>query len=63
MADMAKYNTFIWDFNLGREIYYTNNVNIDIFLTVHNLFDGSQYTFGERKNPARWGEAGIRLFF
>jgi len=35
----------------------------ELFLTAHNLFNGSQYTFGDSKNPGRWIEAGIRFKF
>ncbi len=61
--DMAKYDTFIWDINLNKKFYSTDRINGRIFLTVHNIFNGSHYTFGDRKNPGRWMEAGFRLRF
>ncbi|RJQ14702.1 MAG: TonB-dependent receptor [Nitrospiraceae bacterium] len=60
---MAKYDTFIWDLNLRKKIYSGGSMNTDIFMTAHNLFNGSHYTLGERQNPRRWIEAGLSLKF
>ncbi len=59
----ASYNDFIWDLNLNKRIYAKGKTSTELFLTAHNLFDGSQYTFGDSKNPGRWIEAGIRFKF
>jgi len=59
----SDYNDFIWDFNLGKRIYSNKTVDAELFLTGHNIFNGSQYTFGDIKNPKRWVEAGIRVGF
>ncbi|MBI5409407.1 MAG: TonB-dependent receptor [Nitrospirae bacterium] len=61
--DMSKYDAFIWDLNLTKKVYSLENINADIFITAHNLFNSSQYTLGDRKNPHRWVEAGGRLKF
>lgn len=61
--DNAKYNTVIWDLNINKTIYSTGGTNSEFFLTVHNIFNGSHYTFDQRKNPRRWMEAGLRLSF
>jgi vitamin B12 transporter len=60
---MAKYNTFIWDLNLRKKIYSTEKTNTELFLTTHNIFNGSHYTVGDTKNPERWVEAGARFKF
>lgn len=62
-STMAKYNTFIWDLNLHKKIYSTEKTNTELFLTVHNIFNGSHYTVGDAKNPRRWAEVGVRFRF
>ncbi len=59
----AKYNSFIWDFNIRKNIYSAERTNTEVFLTAHNIFDGSYYTFVDTKNPRRWFEAGLRFRF
>ncbi len=60
---MAKYDTFIWDLNLYKKISSTEKTNTEIFITAHNIFNGSHYTFGDTKNPRRWVEAGVKIRF
>ena len=57
------YDTFIWDLNLNKKIYSAEKTSAEIFLTAHNIFNGSHYTYDKRKNPRRWMEAGLRLKF
>jgi len=57
----GKYDTFIWDLNVTKKIYGSNNTSAEAFLSVHNIFDGSQYVFKTFRNPGRWVEAGIRM--
>ena len=59
----ASYDDFIWDLNLSKKIHSYEKAPMELFLTVHNIFNGSQYTFGDIKNPHRWIEAGIRVTF
>jgi len=59
----ASYNDFIWDLNLNKGIYAKGKTSTELFLTAHNLLNGSQYTFGDSKNPGRWIEAGMRVKF
>jgi vitamin B12 transporter len=59
----AKYDNFIWDLNARKNIYSSEKVNAEVFLTGHNIFNGSYYTFGDYKNPRRWFEAGLRVRF
>ena len=64
LADfMGKYSAFIWDLNLIKKIYTTDKRTLEIFLTAHNIFNGSQYLLEFSKNPRRWIEAGARLKF
>jgi vitamin B12 transporter len=59
----ANYDGFIWDLNLNKKMWSKQETTAELFLTAHNIFNGSQYTFGESKNPKRWAEAGIRFTF
>jgi vitamin B12 transporter len=62
-ASMAKYNDFLWDLDLRKRVYTRERTSVDVFLAVHNIFDGSQYTFGDTKNPKRWIEGGMTVSF
>jgi len=57
----GEYDTFIWDLNVTKKIYGSNNTSAEAFLSVHNIFDGSQYLINDFRNPGRWVEAGIRM--
>jgi vitamin B12 transporter len=59
----GKYNDFIWDINLQKKIYSTKKTKTEIFLTAHNIFNGSQYEDILYQNPKRWVEAGLRFKF
>jgi vitamin B12 transporter len=59
----AEYKDFIWDLNLTKKIYTKEKSFTEIFLSAHNLFNASQYSLGDNKNPRRWVEAGIRVKF
>ncbi len=61
--DNAKYNGFIFDLDLKKKIYSTDKTITEVFMTAHNIFNGSQYTLGDFKNPRRWVEAGLRFKF
>ena len=56
-------NDFIWDLNLNKQIYSREKAAAEIFLTAHNIFNGSQYDLRDSKCPERWVEAGIRVKF
>lgn len=59
----ADYDDFVWDLNLNKKIYSNEKAATEVFFTAHNIFDGSQYFFGDNKNPQRWIEGGIRVKF
>lgn len=61
--DGAKYDNFIWDLNVMKNIYKTEETNAAVFLTVHNLFSGPYYNLSATPNPGIWSEAGIRFRF
>ncbi len=59
----GKYHDFIWDINLQKKIYSTEKTKTELFLTAHNIFNGSQYDDILVQNPKRWVEAGLRFKF
>jgi len=59
----GEYSSFIWDLNLIKKVYTTDRKTVELFLTAHNIFNGSQYVIDLFKNPRRWIEAGARLKF
>jgi vitamin B12 transporter len=60
---MAEYDDFIWNLNLNKRIWSKEKAATELFLTAHNIFNGSQYALGDSKNPETWIEAGIRFKF
>jgi vitamin B12 transporter len=59
----AKYNGFIMDFNIIKDIVKQNNGTLGVFFTAHNIFNSSSYNDLLVQNPERWIEAGIRYTF
>lgn len=55
------YDDFLWDFNLRKTFLANDSYSADLFATVHNLFNGSQYFWYGAPNTPRWAEAGIRV--
>ncbi len=58
----SNYN-FIWDLNVRKKISTGKRTAIELFLSVHNIFQGSQQWSDVYKTTPRWGEVGLRLFF
>ncbi|WP_457577810.1 TonB-dependent receptor plug domain-containing protein, partial [Desulfomarina sp.] len=55
---------FIWDLNINRHFSTVSfGSGFDLFLTVHNLFNGDQYWSSFYPNPERWIEAGVKFRF
>ena len=59
----ARYNGFIMDFNVIKEIINTKTTTLEAFFTGHNILDASSYSDILEQNPRRWLEAGIRYRF
>jgi vitamin B12 transporter len=57
------YDDFIWELNLRKKIFTAEKNDTELFLTVHNIFNGAQYQSIEQENPDRWLEAGVRFKF
>jgi len=63
-ADLnTKDKTFIWDLNLDKKVLDFHGTALDLFFSVHNLFNGSQYLTDNIKNARRWVEGGVRFNF
>jgi vitamin B12 transporter len=59
----AKYNGFVMDFNVIKEILKKKDNSLDAFFTAHNILNASSYDDSLYKNPNRWIEAGLRCKF
>ncbi len=61
----GQYDDFIWDLNLNKKII-SESISLastELFCSIHNIFNGSQYSVSDNKNPKRWLEAGLRFKF
>lgn len=59
----AKYASMIFDANIIKEILKQKDSSLELYLTGHNIFNGSQYHAAAFKNAQRWFEAGVRYKF
>jgi len=60
----GKYNGFITDINIIKEIIRKKDVSLEVFVTGHNIFNAaSSYDNTFYKLPSRWFEAGVRMKF
>jgi vitamin B12 transporter len=58
-----KGNAGIWDFNLAKKLFTANDLSLELFFNVHNLFNSAQYADESFRNARRWLEGGIRCTF
>jgi vitamin B12 transporter len=59
----GSYDDFLWDLNINKEIQINKKSSVELFFSIHNIFNGFQYSYIEYINPRRWLEAGIRFRF
>ena len=60
----GKYNGFITDVNIIKEITRKKDVSLEVFATGHNIFNAaSSYDNTFYRLPSRWFEAGVRMKF
>jgi len=59
----AQYNSMILDMSITKTVFRQKDMACDVFLTAHNIFDGSQYEDYYFPNPGRWVEGGVRFKF
>ena len=56
--------TMIWDLNATKTVQLSDHTYMDVFLSVHNIFDGRHnWTEELYPNPSRWVEGGLRFYF
>ncbi len=55
--------TIIWDAVVQRTVQVREDLQADIFITLHNISDEEQYSQWVFPTAPRWFEAGIRLKF
>jgi hypothetical protein len=59
----GKYDSFIVDLHVTKELHAHHGQALEAYFDVHNVLNGSQYPMDVYKNPKRWFEAGIRYAF
>lgn len=62
-AFKGEYDDVIWDLNVSRTVKLFDSGGVTLFGTVHNIFDGEQYSTATYPNPGRWFEVGGRVGF
>jgi vitamin B12 transporter len=66
VADNGKSTAMIWDFYVSKKLFAFNDdrqSSVEAFFSAHNLFNGAQYPAFPFRNPRRWFEGGIRIYF
>jgi len=59
----GKYDSFLFDIHVGKNLMTNDKQTIEATIDVHNIFNTPQYAIDVYKNPRRWIEAGIRYIF
>jgi vitamin B12 transporter len=62
-AYQGNYGNFLFDLNGVKVLSRTSVGSTEAFISVHNIFNGSQYQISIYKNTARWIEGGLRFNF
>uniref|UniRef100_UPI002C75822D TonB-dependent receptor plug domain-containing protein n=1 Tax=Geobacter sulfurreducens TaxID=35554 RepID=UPI002C75822D len=62
-SNQGRYSAMVWDLNAAQRIYRDDRLQVELFLSVRNLFNGSQYVDTTLRNPRRWFEGGVRFDF
>jgi len=60
---LGHYSPMVWDLHLTATPFGRGAVLPEIFLSVRNLFKGSQYLDDVYRNTGRWAEMGVRFRF
>ncbi len=59
----GQYNSMVWDLHLTATPFGRSDNSAEFYLSIRNLFDGSQYLDEAFRNAGRWAEVGVRLRF
>ena len=60
---LGRYNSMIWDLHLTATPLGRTEDAPEIYFSIHNLFNGSQYPLEAYRNTGRWAEIGVRVRF
>ncbi|MCM2357540.1 MAG: TonB-dependent receptor [Geobacteraceae bacterium] len=63
-GNATKDKAIIWDLNLANRVFTVRDNSVELFFSVHNLFNGAQFNSADGfENARRWVEGGIRFDF
>ena len=62
-SDNGKYYGILWDMHLTANPFGRGQYAPELFFSLHNAFNGSQYLYDIYKNNGRWLEGGVRFRF
>lgn len=62
-SNNGQYDDFLWDYSMSKKISMKNQIDLKLFCTIHNIFNGSQYWGEQVVNPDRWVEFGLSFSF
>ncbi len=60
---LGHYSPMVWDLHLTATPFGRGAESPEIFLSIRNLFNGSQYLDDAFRNTRRWAEMGVRFRF
>jgi vitamin B12 transporter len=59
----GKYRGLLWDLHLNATPFSGNLKGLELFFSLRNIFNGSQYQDEIYRNNGRWAEGGMRFRF
>jgi vitamin B12 transporter len=59
----GSYNGMLWDLHLNATPFSGDFTRMELFFSLHNIFNGSQYLDEIYRNNGRWAEGGVRFRF
>jgi vitamin B12 transporter len=59
----GRYYGLVWDLHLGATLLKRENSSLELFVSGHNLFNNSQFSYQFYPNPGRWYEGGLKVRF
>lgn len=59
----ASYQGILWDLHLNATPFSGDYKNLELFFSLRNIFNGSQYLDEAYRNNGRWAEGGVRFRF
>ncbi|MEJ2691012.1 MAG: TonB-dependent receptor [Deltaproteobacteria bacterium] len=60
LGEFPRDDTWLWDFTVGKT-FVMPHLQPEVFASVHNLTNASQFWDFEYANPNRWVEAGVKV--